>query len=127
MCFLLRRSMPAVVLPDPNDPREWIVCLLVAVVVAFSMYFLLRPLPTRGRTRVMDMTISPPRTPPEIDGERSNSPTLSSRAPSPRSGTRTSHFPLSHSFLHTKLTSPCGAGGAAIPESAALRLNQQPD
>ena len=26
-----------------------------------------------------------------------------------------------------KLTSPRGAGGAAIPESAALRLNQQPD
>ena len=110
----LRRSMPEVVLPDPNDPREWIVCLLFAVVIAFCVYFLLCPLPPRGKTRVVDTSIRPPRT-PECNGDRSSSSTT--LASTPRSGTPKTR----------KSTDPRGLECVRIPEGNALWLNKQPD
>ena len=66
--------MPGVVLPTPGEPREWIVCLFLGVVIVFSMFILLRPLPPRGRTLVMDLSTtalpagSEPAGPPTVLG-----------------------------------------------------------
>ena len=71
------------VLPRSSDPREWIVCLYLGVVIAFSIYTLRCPLPPR-RTRVMDLSgISPTSesgSPPRVRSRTSSPSTPSSQA-----------------------------------------------
>ena len=74
-----QQGMTGVVLPTPGEPREWIVCLFLGVVIVFSMFILLRPLQPRGRTRVMDVSATElpvgseaARPPPVLGGPRTD-------------------------------------------------------